>query len=96
MADQCPPQASVTMDAEYVCGLDAATEAKAQRELNEVPGDRLAAVAALRDWVTQQPHITCRTGETTSRPHNGHAEYPRTACEGFTQGNISKTYSPIH
>jgi hypothetical protein len=49
-------------DDHYVCRLDAATEAKAKKELNEDPKDRLNAVQALRTWLLQQPHITFYTG----------------------------------
>ena len=46
------------MGKDYVCTLDAATARKAQEELNEVASDRLSAVAALRAWLEQQPHLT--------------------------------------
>lgn len=46
----------------YVCSLDEASLKKAKRELNEDPKDRLAAVAALRDWTQRQRHwMTCPT-----------------------------------
>ena len=41
----------------YVCTLDEASLKKAREELNEIPSDRMAAVQALRDWITQQPHF---------------------------------------
>ena len=50
------------VDELYVCKLDAATELKAIKELNEDPKDRLNAVRALRTWLLQQPHITFPTG----------------------------------
>ena len=43
----------------YICTLDDASIKKAKEELNEDPQDRLAAVQALRNWVKEQPHITC-------------------------------------
>jgi hypothetical protein len=49
-------------DDKYVCQLDAVTEEKAKRELNEDPKDRLNAVRALRTWIRQQPHISFYTG----------------------------------
>lgn len=41
-------------DTVYVCSLDEASLKHAQRELNEDPKDRLAAVDALRDWTQRQ------------------------------------------
>ena len=49
--------------ASYVCGLDIETLAKAQKELNEDPKERLGAVDTLRGWISQQKHITCNTGD---------------------------------
>lgn len=49
-------------DAGYVCSLDDTSLKKAKRELNEDPKDRLAAVAALRDWTKRQSKwMTCPT-----------------------------------
>jgi len=50
----------------YVCKLDERTAEKAKKELNEDPKDRLNAVDALRTWIQQQPHITFRTGQSSS------------------------------
>lgn len=49
---------------QYVCTLSASTLQKAREELNENPADRMAAVSALREWILQQPHLRCSTGET--------------------------------
>jgi len=46
----------------YVCQLDARTAEKAKKELTEDAKDRLNAVAALRTWIQQQPHIKIHTG----------------------------------
>ena len=46
----------------YVCRLDAQSVEKAKKELNENAKDRMNAVAALRTWIQQQPHITFRCG----------------------------------
>ena len=47
----------------YVCGLDIDTLAKAGTELNEDPKERLGAVDTLREWLSQQKHMTCNTGD---------------------------------
>ena len=51
-------------DDNYVCHLDARSAEKAKKELTEDPKDRLNAVAALRTWIQQQPHITFSTGRS--------------------------------
>ena len=48
---------------DYVCGLDKNALAKAKKELNEDPKERLGAVQTLREWILQQKHMTCNTGE---------------------------------
>jgi hypothetical protein len=48
-------------DADYVCTFDEYTLEKAIRELNENPKERLGSVQALRRWIKEQPHYTCRT-----------------------------------
>ena len=48
----CAPE-----DAGYVCTLEQKWIKKAKDELFEIPEDRLAAVQAFRDWITQQKHI---------------------------------------
>ena len=53
---------------DYVCGLDKNTLAKARKELNEDPKERLGAVQTLREWILQQKHMTCNTGEIIYRP----------------------------
>ena len=53
-------------DRDYVCSLDDRSLKVAKEELNEVPADRLGSVAALREWILNQPHITCRTGQRTN------------------------------
>lgn len=45
----------------YVCSLTEASLKKAKEELNEDPKERLAAVAQLREWILQQPHIKTPT-----------------------------------
>ena len=50
---------------EYVCTLTKEAEAKAKKELNEDPKERIGAVQTLRDWINQQPHLTAGTGERT-------------------------------
>ena len=50
------------MDDNYVCTLDADTEKKATKELNEIPSDRLEAVKCLREWLHKQPHIKFTDG----------------------------------
>ena len=45
-----------------MCGLDPVTLAKAKKELNEDPNERLGAVQTLREWLSQQKHMTCNTG----------------------------------
>ena len=57
MSDQVAPE-----DADYVCSLDEASLAKAIKELNEDPKNRLGAVETFRQWIRQQPHIHCPTG----------------------------------
>ena len=48
-------------DADYVCTFDEYTLEKAIKELNEDPKERLGSVQALRRWIKEQPHYTCRT-----------------------------------
>ena len=48
---------------EYVCTLDEKSLEKAKKELNEDPKNRLGAVEAFRQWILQQPHIKCPTGD---------------------------------
>ena len=48
---------------DYVCGLDKNALAKAKKELNDDPKERLGAVQTLREWILQQKHMTCNTGE---------------------------------
>ena len=48
---------------DYVCGLDKNALAKAKKELNEDRKERLGAVQTLREWILQQKHMTCNTGE---------------------------------
>ena len=48
----------------YVCTLDADDLARAKKELNEDPRNRLGAVMKLKEWVEQQPHITFATGQS--------------------------------
>ena len=55
-------------DAGYVCSLDEASLRKARKELNEDPKDRLASVAALRDWIHRQREwMTSPTGRCQVR-----------------------------
>jgi len=56
----------------YVCQLDARTAEKAKKELTEDAKDRLNAVAALRTWIQQQPHITYDAGQSKSLDLFGH------------------------
>ena len=56
--------ADPTMADDYVCTLDEKTLEKAKKELNEDPKNRLGAVQTLREWIQQQPHLHCKTGET--------------------------------
>ena len=53
----------------YKCSLCEKSVKKARLELNEDPADRLAAVAALREW-TQRQHkwMTCPTGNLFTSP----------------------------
>ena len=50
-------------DTSYVCTLSKKTLRKAMKELNEDPLTRMTAVKDLREWIQQQNHITCDTGE---------------------------------
>ena len=47
----------------YECSLDEASVKKAEEELHEDPKQREGQVEAFRQWILQQPHITCPTGE---------------------------------
>jgi len=49
------------MAAEYVCTLTDASLKKAKKELNENPKERDGTVETLRNWVSQQKHLTCDT-----------------------------------
>jgi len=49
------------MSSDYVCTLTPESQAKAKKELNEDPKERQGAVQALREWILQQPHLTCST-----------------------------------
>jgi hypothetical protein len=51
------------MSKPYVCTLDAATQEKAQKELNEDPKNRQGAIDTFREWILQQKHIKCPTGK---------------------------------
>jgi len=48
-------------DAQYTCTLSPQSLARAERELFEDPKQRLGAVQALRRWIKEQPHMSCRT-----------------------------------
>ena len=48
---------------DYTCKLNPESLAKAKKELNEDPSNRLGAVQTLREWIERQPHITCNTGK---------------------------------
>jgi hypothetical protein len=50
-------------DSDYKCQLDEKSLKKAETELNEDPKNRLGAVETFRQWIEQQPHICCPTGE---------------------------------
>jgi hypothetical protein len=63
MAESASAAVNVINDEDqYVCKLDAASEEKAKRELNEDPNERLKAVQALRIWLQEQPRISFYTG----------------------------------
>ena len=51
------------MDSSYVCSLDEKTLKKAKKELGEDPKQRLGAVETFREWILQQKHIKCDTGQ---------------------------------
>ena len=51
---------------EYICELDKTSEIKALEELHEYPKDRLEAVAVLRTWVEEQPHLKAPTGKSNN------------------------------
>ena len=53
-------------DSKYTCTLSASSLEKASRELNEDPKERLGAVKTLRQWLQEQRHMQCRTGNTVS------------------------------
>ena len=61
MADNLYPD-----EGEYTCTLDATTQEKALKELNEDPKQRQGAIQTLREWVKKQPHLKCRTGRSGS------------------------------
>jgi len=52
-------------DDKYVCKLDAKSLERAKKELHEDPKERLSAVAALRTWIQQQPHLTVECSQST-------------------------------
>ena len=59
----------MSFDGEPVCPdpvgipeIDEETQRKAKDELNEDQKDRMGAIETLRNWVLQQSHLTCRTG----------------------------------
>ena len=51
---------------EYICELSPASLSKAKKELSEDPKERLGAVQTLREWILQQKHMTCNTGEIST------------------------------
>jgi hypothetical protein len=53
-------------DDRYVCTLKPASVEKAARELFEDPRQRLGALQTLRQWISQQSHMKCRTGDRFS------------------------------
>ena len=50
-------------DSSYKCKLTKDELLKAQEELHEDPKQIASHIAALRDWVLQQPHLTSRTDD---------------------------------
>ena len=58
--DAVPPTMA---DDNYVCSLSEESLKKAKKELHEDPRERLGAVKALREWILQQPHMKCQTGD---------------------------------
>jgi len=62
VADERSDCRMATAEDNYVCQLDARTAEKAKKELTEDAKDRLNAVAALRTWIQQQPHIIYNAG----------------------------------
>ena len=49
------------MAGEYKCTLNEKSLAKAKKELNEDPKNRLGAVQTLREWIEQQKHLKMDT-----------------------------------
>lgn len=47
----------------YVCPLNEKSVKKAKEELNEDPKERLSAMNTFKNWILEQPHITCPTGK---------------------------------
>ena len=54
-------------DDNYVCSLSEESLKKAKKELHEDPRERLGAVKALREWILQQPHMKCQTGDNVGK-----------------------------
>ncbi|XP_064640509.1 alpha-tocopherol transfer protein-like [Lineus longissimus] len=52
-----------TGEGTYACHLDEMTQEKAREELHECPEERASQIETLRNWVKQQPHLTCRTDD---------------------------------
>ena len=50
----------------YKCMLNDKTLSKAKKELHEDPKNRMGAVQTLREWLVQQPHLHCNTGQYDS------------------------------
>ena len=53
----------VCPDAYSIPDLDEASKKKAKDELHEDPKDRMGAIETLKNWIIEQPHLTCRTGD---------------------------------
>ncbi len=53
----------MSRDSDYVCTLDERTVEKAKLEINEDPKERMSQVETFRNWVEQQPHLSCPTGQ---------------------------------
>ncbi|ELT95285.1 hypothetical protein CAPTEDRAFT_190065 [Capitella teleta] len=45
----------------YVCRLTPESLEKAKKEINEDPEERINAARQLKQWILDQPHLTCRT-----------------------------------
>jgi hypothetical protein len=54
--------AGMLQDENYKCMLDDQSLLKAKRELNEDPKERVGALKALREWVTQQKWLKSPLG----------------------------------